>query len=97
MFFNSFRTRARLTQLETELAGLKRAFSQIEQDWDATTARVTKVLRRIRTAEVAQEREEEVSAGNALDESQPSTIPTPPGRLQRIREQLAARGGNGGK
>ena len=35
--------------------------------------------------------------GDPIDASTPSTIPTPPGRLQRIREQLAARGGNGGK
>ncbi len=97
MFFNSFRTNARVTQLETEVAGLKRAFAQIEQDWDATTARVTKVLRRIRTSEVAQEREEMVDETRALDASTPSTIPTPPSRLARIREQLATRGGNGDK
>jgi len=97
VFFNSFRTRARLSQVETELAGLKRQFAQMEQEWDATTARVTKTLRRIRTTEVAQAREEEESPVDRLDASSPSTIPTPPDRLTRIRQQLAARGGNGDK
>jgi septal ring factor EnvC (AmiA/AmiB activator) len=97
VFFNSFRTNARVTQLETEVARLKQAFSQIEQDWDATTARVTKVLRRIRTAEVAQDREEQGDIVERLDASTPSTIPTPPGRLDRIRKQLEARGKNGGE
>jgi len=97
VFFNRFRTNARVTQLETDLAALKRAFSQIEQDWDATTARVTKVLRRIRSAEVAQEREELDSPTEALDATTPVTIKTPPDRLERIRTQLEARGRNGGK
>jgi len=97
VFFNRSRTDARLTQVETELSELKRRFSQIEQEWDATTARVTKVLRRIRTSEVAQEREETGNIVGALDASGPSTIATPPDRLTRIRQQLAARGGNGDK
>jgi hypothetical protein len=97
VFFNRFRTNARLSELEQEVSGLKRAFQAMTQEWDATTSRVTKVLRRIRTSEEAQERVETPGIVERLDASTPSTIPTPPGRLDRIRQQLAAREGNGDK
>ncbi len=97
VFFNRSRTDARLTQVETELSELKRRFSQIEQEWDATTHRVTKVLRRIRTSEEAQAREVKEDFVEGAAGLQPSTIPTPPDRLTRIRQQLAVRGGNGDK
>ena len=96
MFFNRKWTDARCDELQREVEATKRAFQQLVQEWDATSARVTKVLRRIRTAEVAQEREESVDIAERLDASTPSTIPTPPGRLDRIRQQLAARGGKDG-
>ena len=96
MFFNRKWTDARCDELQREVEATKRAFQQLVQEWDATSARVTKVLRRIRTAEVAQEREEPVDIAERLDASTPSTIPTPPGRLDRIRQQLAARGGKDG-
>src|SRR5260370_88594 len=92
MFFNRKWTDARCNELQREVEELKRSFQQLVQEWDATSARVTKVLRRIRTAEVAQEREEQGDIFERLDGHPPSTIPTPPGRLDRIREQLAARG-----
>ena len=97
MFFHSKATKQDLAQLAQEVAGLKREFNALLQEWDATSHRVTKVLRRIRTAEEAQDREvkEEFVEGSAG--LQPSTIPTPPDRLTRIREQLQARGKNGGK
>jgi len=96
VFFNRKWTDARCDELQREVEATKRAFQQLVQEWDATSARVTKVLRRIRTAEVAQEREETGDIAERLDASTPSTIPTPPGRLDRIRQQLAARGGKDG-
>lgn len=93
--FNIFSTNRRLEQVELSIAELKRAFHGMEQEWDTTSMRVTKVLRRLRSAEERREREESgdgVAEGADAGVSSPlTTIPTPPDRMTKIRQQLAAR------
>jgi hypothetical protein len=89
--FQWISTKRKIAQLEFEVEALKRSWIQVQQDWDATSARVTKVLRRIATAEAKRAQAEEVEV-----EEQPTlpltTLTTSPDRAQRIRDQLAAKG-----
>jgi len=95
VFFNRKWTDERLDQLLRDVEQTKRDFQQLLQEWDATSSRVTKVLRRIRSAEAAQEKQEEPAAEVAarLDAGKPATLPTSPGRMERIKAQLTARNG----
>src|SRR5206468_10033523 len=52
-FFQGKSTRREFEQVHQELAELKRRFLQMEQEWDATSTRVSKVLRRLARAEQA--------------------------------------------
>lgn len=82
-----------LRKLRGEHDELKRHFAQMEQEWDATVHRVTKVLRRLRSAQEAEETDVE-----ATPEVLPETTLRPSsGRLDKIREQLAARGRKDGE
>jgi hypothetical protein len=89
--FNSFSLRRKISDLEQEVARLKALWTQVEQDWDATSARVSKVLRRLRASEEAAER---AGGGTDVDvrTGVPTTVPAASGRLQKIKEQLAAAG-----
>jgi hypothetical protein len=97
VFFSRFSVNRRLTELDLKFEKLQkenerllREFSQLVQEWDATASRVTKVLRRIRTTEEAQERRSE-----GIEASEPIELaPTPgtaTGRMEKIRAQLAQR------
>ena len=91
MFFNSFRTNRRISQLETDVTELRRGFEQLQQEWDATSLRVTKTLRRLRSAEERREREE-APAGEVVDGEAGklplTTVGASPDRMARIRQQL---------
>ncbi len=94
MFFNSLRTNRRLSQLETDVTDLRRGFQQLQQEWDATSLRVTKTLRRLRSAEERRGQEEapadEVVDGEA-GKLPLTTVGASPDRMARIRKQLADR------
>jgi hypothetical protein len=65
----------------------------MEQEWDATLDRIAKTLRRIRKSEEALARAD-VGTDVEGDASSPLTsVPTPPDRMTRIKQQLAARKG----
>jgi TolA-binding protein len=95
MFFNSFRTNRRISQLETDVTELRRGFEQLQQEWDATSLRVTKTLRRLRSAEERRE-QDEAPAGDAVNVEAGklplTTVGASPERMERIRKQLAERG-----
>jgi hypothetical protein len=92
--FQWISTKRKIAQLEFEVEALKRTWIQVQQDWDATSARVTKVLRRIATAEAKRVQAED--RDEVVEEQQPTlpltTLTTSPDRAQRIRDQLAAKG-----
>jgi hypothetical protein len=68
----------------------------MEQEWDATLDRIAKTLRRIRKSEEALGRAEVGTVVEGDDGSSPlTTITTPPDRMTRIKQQLAARKGGG--
>ncbi len=93
--FQFFSTKHELSLLRTELETLKRSFAQIQQEWDATVDRVAKTLRRIRRAEQAREEAEEPEEVQQEPTLPLTTLRPTPDRMQRIREQLAARGKGG--
>jgi hypothetical protein len=101
VFFNRFSTNRRLTQLESDLTALTRAFQSVQQEWDATSLRVTKTLRRLRSAEVRREQEESDTGveTQSVDArlAAAGTLGQTPDRMTRIREQLAARGRKDGE
>jgi len=83
---------ARLSELERDVSNLKRSFDQVQQEWDATSTRVTKMLRRIRheVQRLDEPDEPEVVEG---ERSLPlTTLGASGDRLSRIRQQLAAKG-----
>jgi len=91
VFFGRFCTRRELNEVKQELEKLQGTWRQVQQEWDATADRVTKVLRRIRRAEQAQE-----AAAGADDTGQQqslplTSVPTASTRLDRIKAQLAGR------
>jgi len=92
MFFNSFRTNRRISQLETDVTELRRGFEQLQQEWDATSLRVTKTLRRLRSAEERRE-QQEAPAGEVVDGEAGklplTTVGASPDRMARIKKQLA--------
>ncbi len=98
MFFGRFCTKRELSEVKQELDKLQGAWRQMQQEWDATATRVSKVLRRIRRAEQSQD-----PADGADDTGQqPSlpltSVPTAGNRLDRLRSQLAGRkSGDGGE
>jgi len=77
----------KLKRLEEELERLKRDFLQIQQEWDATQDRVSKVLRRMARTEQAED-----VASRPGPEVPLTTVPPSTDRMSRIRQQLAARG-----
>jgi len=81
-----------LDAIETELRELKRRFLQMEQEWDATTARVSKTLRRIARAEQAADKEELIEKLDAAPTLPLTTLSGSPERMERIRKQLAEKG-----
>jgi hypothetical protein len=91
--FRWFSTKSECAQLRIELDQLKRAFAQVQQEWDTTVDRVAKTLRRIRRAEQAQELVIEDENAKLSEPSALTTVPTPPDRMTRIKQQLAARKG----
>jgi len=97
VFFNRNSTHKRVEQLEQDFVELKRAFEQVQQEWDATSTRVTKMLRRIRDEAVRLEENQVQETKSSFVERADATVPTAPGRLAKIQEQLALRPTNGGK
>lgn len=91
MFFNRMSTNRKITQLETDIVELKRSYQSLLQEWDATSLRVTKTLRRLRSSEVRRELAEGDGEGDAAGTAPLTTVPTPPDRMTRIRQQLAGR------
>jgi len=91
-FFRGNSTKREFEQVHQEMAELKRRFLQMEQEWDATSTRVSKVLRRIARAEqAADDRTDAVIEGNGG--TLPLTsIATPSDRMAKIRAQLAQKG-----
>jgi len=81
-----------LEEFETELTRLNRGFLQIEQEWDAVQARVSKTLRRIARAEQAADKEELIEKLDAAPALPLTTISGSPERIERIRKQLAEKG-----
>jgi hypothetical protein len=79
--------------MRTELDSLKRSFQQMEQEWDATLDRIAKTLRRIRKSEEALARADVGTVVEGDGSSPLTTITTPPDRMTRIKQQLAARKG----
>jgi len=90
--FQHFSTKRKLEEVETQLAALKRDWQGVLQEWDACQARVSKVLRRIARAEQARDQAETpeiVTTQGTLPLTAPGTSPD---RMNKIREQLAAKG-----
>jgi hypothetical protein len=92
-FFQKLSTNRKLNEVLEELELVKRTVQQLQQEWDATSMRVSKVLRRLARGEQATD-ENIRGVADELDQRQiPLTTVTPSGsRLAKIREQLAARG-----
>ena len=90
--FHWLSTKRKLAELEAEFELLKRSWKQVEQDWDATSARVSKVLRRIATSEAAARAREEEQQPDVPTNEPLTTMATSSERMGRIRQQLAARG-----
>ncbi len=91
MFFNKNSTNRRLDRLEQDLDALKSAFRTMSQDWDATSDRVTKVLRRLRLESQRREQAEAETDGEGNEPLPLTSVATPPDRMTRIRQQLAGR------
>ncbi len=82
--------RKEFSALSTDFVALRRQFTQIEQDWDATVDRVSKTLRRIRRTEQAADAAETPAFPEQT--SLPlTTVGASPDRRARILEQLARR------
>jgi vacuolar-type H+-ATPase subunit D/Vma8 len=91
--FRHFSTKHKLNEVLEELELVKRTVQQLQQEWDATSMRVSKVLRRLARTEQAVEGSAHDAADEALQRQIPLTTVAPSGsRLAKIREQLAARG-----
>lgn len=90
--FNSLSTRREFDSVWREIAGLKGRWQQVEQEWDATADRVTKVLRRIRRTEQAAEAADEPEVVNGEQSLPLTTLGASGDRLAKIRAQLAAKG-----
>jgi len=91
VFFGRFCTRRELNEVKQELENLQRSWRQVQQEWDATADRVTKVLRRIRRAEQAQEA---TARADDIEQQTPmplTSVPTAGNRLDRLKAQLAGR------
>jgi len=91
VFFNKNSTNRRLERLEQELDTLKSAFRTMSQDWDATSDRVTKVLRRLRLESQRREEADAATDGEGSETLPLTSVVTPPDRMTRIRQQLAGR------
>ena len=91
-FFQRNSTNQKLDTIEAELRELKRRFLQMEQEWDATSSRVSKTLRRIARAEQAADKEELIEKLDAAPALPLTTISGSPERIERIRKQLAEKG-----
>jgi len=92
--FQIFSTDRRVAQLEKDFDELKRRFLQMEQEWDATSMRVTKTLRRLRSAEERRERSdgEDAPLPGQVPPNLPLTTVVPSSdRMTKIRQQLAER------
>jgi len=63
----------------------------MSQDWDATSDRVTKVLRRLRLESQRREQAEAETDGEGNEPLPLTSVATPPDRMTRIRQQLAGR------
>ncbi len=96
-FFQSNSTKREFESVWKELAEMKRRWMQLEQEWDATSSRVSKVLRRLARAEQAQDLAESGSDDKGSASLPLTSLPTPPDRLTRIRTQLATRGRKDGE
>jgi outer membrane murein-binding lipoprotein Lpp len=90
--FHRNSTNQKLDAIEAELRELKRRFLQMEQEWDATSSRVSKTLRRIARAEQAADKEELIEKLDAAPALPLTTISASPERMEKIRKQLAEKG-----
>ncbi len=86
-----------VAELRRDIDQLKRDFHQVQQEWDATSTRVTKMLRRIRMEVAAQEPEDAPDVVDARLASAAGTIPASSGRLAKIKQQLEAAGRKDGE
>jgi hypothetical protein len=84
-----FSTNRKLRELEIELDALKRAWTGVEQEWDAVQARVSKVLRRINRAEQAAAQAEDPEVVEDNQRLPLTTLGTSAERLAKIQRQLA--------
>jgi len=91
MFFQSFRTNRRLSELEEEVANLKREYARKDLDWSEMRARCKRLLDR--TEKAAQTDATPLSpAVPGGDGISLTSIPTSSNRMSRIQQQLALRG-----
>jgi hypothetical protein len=90
--FQWFSTKRKLDSIETDIAGLKRTLLQMEQEWDAVQARVSKTLRRIARAEQAADETVKEEFIEKSDKLPLTTIGASPERMEKIRRQLAEKG-----
>ena len=90
--FNRISTERKFELLQNQLDDLKREFRQVVQEWDATEARVSKVLRRIKRAEQAADAAADPEDPGAQGTLPLTTVAPSSDRMNRIREQLAAKG-----
>ncbi len=95
MFFQSFRTNRRLSELEEEVARLKKEMADRDLDWSEMRARCKRLLDRTEkamhtSATSATPLSPEVPGG---DGKSLTFIPTSHDRMSRIQQQLALRGG----
>ena len=92
MFFQSFRTNRRLSDVEEELAKLKKEMADRDLDWSEMRARCKRLLDRtekaMHTSPTPLSPEVPGGDGKSL-----TSIPTSSDRMSRIQQQLALRGG----
>jgi hypothetical protein len=91
-FWNRISTERKFELLQHQLDDLKRSFTNVLQEWDACQARVSKVLRRIARAEQARDHADEPEVVDGERSLPLTTLGASGDRLNKIREQLAAKG-----
>ncbi len=91
-FFQGKSTKREFEQVHQELADLKRRFLQMGQEWDATSTRVSKVLRRLARAEQAADDQTNVPIEGNGGSLPLTSIGTSSDRMAKIRAQLAQKG-----